>query len=276
MASQSPPEWLSEEWSVLSNDSIGKAAVNGQLVAYPKVVRTQTDPPIPNQTLCNTSFMLFAEPKKLKSGKLLYGFVKNRGNWPDEMSARRSATNIIKEVDSRFQIRMAPVGSWLPITDDDGFVQELIDVKMSDDEKHLRDEAAKEKQSKDRQIMRELREREEEVKSGGDIYDDPTSLKYYSMRRVTEIRLIETRERHVKELKELAGTLKRVMTETKTLERSHPEYLEEWLECYNVERRKSGIPDYIPGEDHIREHDVFSLDSDASSSSSGASSSTEA
>jgi len=33
---------------------------------------------------------------------------------------------IVKEVDSKFQVRVAPVGSWVPITDNTSVVQEMI------------------------------------------------------------------------------------------------------------------------------------------------------
>ena len=46
-------------------DATGEASVNGQLVHYPKVVRTMADPLIPNQQFTLLSYMLFKEPRKL-------------------------------------------------------------------------------------------------------------------------------------------------------------------------------------------------------------------
>lgn len=248
------PEWLVPDYPPLKyDDATGKAAVDGQLVSYPKVVRTMTDPPIPNQSLSLVSFSLFKEPRTLRNGVPVYGFVKIRGTCNDESQARFMGSKIVREVDSKYQVRIAPTGAWVPITDENAFVKDVQDVRMNDDELHLQDEAAKEKQAKQRQVMREIREREEEAKSG-DVYDDPTSLTYYSMRRVTANRLMESRESVKTQMETINSTLRKVEKELKRLEVTHPEYEEEWVERYNVERRKGGLPDYVPNEDQISEY----------------------
>ena len=247
------PEWLVEGYPPLGIDLVGQAAVEGQTVEYPQIVRTTTDPPIYGQKLGLLSFMLFKEPRTLSSGKPVYGYVNLRGNWPDASQARSQAAKIIREVDSKHMIRIAPVGGWVPITEEDAFVREKYDVKTRDDEMALRDEAAKEKEAEQRRMQREIREREEEAKNS-DIYDDPESLKFYSMRRVTELRLIEARENQLRQIETINENLRKVQKETKKLEKIHPEYLDEWIDCYNEERRKAGVPDYVPSEEQELEH----------------------
>jgi len=266
------PEWLVPGYPPLkAEDSVGQAAVEGQTWFYPQVVRTMVDPPIQGQRLGLLSFMLFKEPRKLRNGKPVYGYVKLRGNWSDESQSKFEASKIIREVDSKYVIRVAPTGAWVPITEEDAFVKEKLDVKMRKDEVALRDEAVKEKEAEQRRIQREIREREEELKRG-DIYDDPTSLTYYSMRRVTELRLMEARDNQLRQIESIKKTLRKVQKETKRLERDHPEYEDQWVDCYNEERRKAGVPDYVPSEDQDREHAeaVFDNleDSDAESESS--------
>lgn len=252
---KSAPEWLIPDYPPLRyDDAVGKAAVEGQLVSYPKTVRTMTDPPISNQSLSLISYCLFKEPRVLRNGVPVYGFVKVRGTCNDETQAKFMASKIIREVDSKYQVRVAPTGAWVPITDENAFVKDILDVRMREDEIHLQDEAVKEKQSKQRQLMREIKEREDEAKSG-DIYDDPQSLTYYSMRRVTANKLMETRDSTRLQLETMEKTLRKVRKELKRLEIDHPEYIDEWVERYNVERRKAGVPDYVPVEDQVREHE---------------------
>jgi len=46
----------------------------------------------------------------------------------------------------------------------------------------------------------------------------------------------------------------KVNRELLNLENTHPKYKEEWVECYNIERRKTGIPDFCPDEEFINYH----------------------
>lgn len=254
------PDWFVPDYPELKGtDNVGKAAVEGQVMAYPKVVRSQTDPAILNQEVGNISFMLFKEPRKLRTGKPVYGFFKLRGNWPNETDAKRQAAKIIREIDSKYPVLLAPVGHWLPITEENAIAKDMLDVRMKDDEIQLRDQAVKDKQEEERRIMREIREREDELKSG-DIYDDPTSLTYYSMRRVTEMKLVEARDAQRKQIASIEEKIDMVRRELKTLEKDHPQYGDEWLDCYNAERRKVGIPDFNPGEDTFREYNEYVLE----------------
>ncbi len=256
MTEKKTPEWLVPNYpSLKGDDAVGQAAVNGQIVAYPNVVRTMVDSPISGQKISGMSFMLFNEPRKLRNGKYVYGYIKNRGNWADENQAKFEASKIIREVDSKYQIRLAPTGAWVPITDEDAFTKETLDVRMKEDEIHIRDQAVKEKESEQRRMAREIREREEELRNEGDIYDDTTSLTYYSMRRVTELRLRETIDHQLRQIESIRKTLRKVQKELKRLEIDNGDYKNEWLNCYNVERRKTGIPDYVPSEEQLREYE---------------------
>lgn len=261
--------WLVPGYPPLKcDDPVGKAAVEGQLVHYPRVVRTRVDNPIVGQKLGIVSFMLFKKPRKFKTGQPCYGYFKIRGNWESKDQAEFQGSKIIREIDSRYQLRVAPVGHWLPITEEEGFARERIDVK-TEENSTMQDDAVKEKQKEQRMIMREIREREEELKEGGDVYDDKESLRYYAMRRVTEMRLTEARDKMQKQLEGMQETIKSVRTELKKLDRSHLEYINQWIDVYNEERKKGGIPPFRPAEDLFDEYEKFTLpeESDQGSSS---------
>jgi len=251
----SQPEWFIPDYPPLkSNDLVGRAAVEGQIVTYPKIVRTMTDTPINNQTIGNVSFMLFSEPKKTKNGHPIYGFLKLRGNWNSEPQATFEASKIIREVDSKYPVKLAPVGYWVPITEDEESAKTKTDVRMKEEELQLRDEAVKEKEAESRRVQRELHEKSEELKHGGDIYDDPTSLKYYSMRMVTSLRLKEEYDRLEKQLSGMKVTMNKVHKELSDIESKYNSYKDDWVECYNIERQKSGIPDFCPSLEFLEYH----------------------
>lgn len=248
------PEWLQSEHPALSQEQLA-AAVSRQIV-YPRVVRDMVDKPITNQCMSNISFMLFTEPKRLSTGKFVYGYAKSRGNWVTKEQATSEATKIIAEQDSKFQVRIAPTGHWVPITDEQAFCEDLMDVRMNEAEKHLRDKAVKEKEAESRKIQREIREREDEVKKG-DIYDNPLSLEFYTMKRVTELRLTEAVENLKAKLDGTIESRKKQWYILRQLEKANPQYQEQWIDRYNDERRKGGISEYIPSETQFAEYESY-------------------
>ena len=253
------PTWFIPDYPPLSSqDDVGKAAVEGQFVVYPKVVRTNVDPPIPNQTVGNLSFMLFKTPRMFRD-KPIYGYVKLRGSFIDEKAARFDAYKLVREVDSKFQVRCAAIGTWVPITDDNSCIKELYDVRENDEEKHIRDEAVKEKEAEARRIAREIKESEEALKNGDDIYDKPESLDFYTMKRVTEMRLFESYQISLRKLKEIEDSMIETHMILRISEVDHPEYSGEWLDIYNRERAKTSLPAFVPNERQFERYDSTTL-----------------
>jgi Family of unknown function (DUF5832) len=251
------PEWLVNDFPALTGH-MARAAVNGQVEIFPQVVRSMSDPPIAQQKVGNVSFMLFNEPKKLKSGKPVYGFIKLRGNWSDDNLAKKEASKIICEHDSKYKIRIAPVGEWVPLTEDESVVKEQFDIKTTDSPQvQLRDQAVKEKEEENAKIMKELRDKEEELKK--DLYDDQTSLDFYTMKRVTDLRLNENLDIYYKKIEEIKGKIIDTRKITKTLEKDHPEYTSQWLDNYNRELRKAGVPDHIPNVKLMKEYENLNM-----------------
>ncbi len=259
-------EWLIPGYpSVKGTDMVGRAMVDGQTVVYPKVVRDEIDPAIPGQACGNISFMLFTEKRVLRSGYPVYGFFKLRGNHSANTWAKKDAERIILDVDSKYAVKSSPVGHWLPITDDTRFCQELIDAapeKSSDGTQEIdsmRSEAVKKKETDRKRRQKEIEDRMEDVKSG-DIDDDPETLRYYSMHRVTEWRLTERRDIQEKLLKKAKDKLLEIRRELKEIEVEHPGYADDWVDCYNIERAKGGIAPHIPGEDDFKEYEETTLE----------------
>ncbi len=258
-------DWLIQGYpSVRGADVVGRAIIDGQTVVYPKVVRDMVDPAIPGQTYGNLSFMLFKEARMLRSGYPVYGFVKLRGNHSSDTWAKKDSNRIVLEVDSKYSVLTCPVGHWLPITEDTRFCQELVDAAPEDSKGEgeidsMRSEAVKKKNADRKRRQREIEDRMEDAKSG-DVDDNPESLRYYSMHRVTEWRLTERRDIQEKLLKKAKDKLLEIRRELKEIELKHPEYSDDWLDCYNEERAKGGIAPHNPGEDDFKEYEETTLE----------------
>lgn len=234
-------------------------AIKEQIYEYPKVIRGTTDPPIPNQAFGNVSYMLFDKPKKLKN-TLVYGFFRLRGNHGDPETCRNAATKIVREFDSQNQIKIAPVGSWLPITEDNLVVQDVYDVRTNKDEIHLQDEAKKEKESQAKAIALQLKEAQEKLESDGDLYDDFEALKFYIMKRVTQNEILSGKEAYEKKVEEYTKKLGKTRVILKLIEKHHPEYVDQWVGEYNKERERVGLLPHIPSELELETYNSITLD----------------
>lgn len=243
-----PKKVLDPTHPALTGDE-ANAAVQNQLIYYPQVVRSQTDTPVSKQHMGLISFMMLAEPRQTKDGKKILGFFKLRGNWSDLEQAESKGARIIREEDSRYKIRVVDVGVWLPLCDDDSLVKKNVNINLNatDDERH-REDAARAEESKRRQIMREIKEREIEVKSGKDYNDDEADLNFYTLKRVTWMRMRENLESLENQRNSISKKLIETREKIRELDDKFPDHKDNWLDLYNTERRKAGIPDYTPSQ----------------------------
>lgn len=234
----------------------GRNACESLIKPFTRVVRTDRDPPIASQQVGLISMRLFKEPKVVE-GKPVYGLLKLRGNYGSASSAASEAARIIKNTDSTNMIYTTPVGGWVPITENTSACETRIDVKTDDSQQALYDDIASEKKDERAKIMREIREREEELKNGKDAYDNKFGLDFYVCRRVTEIRLSEHIAKLQEQIDSVTGKRDHVRKSLAYLESRCPDHSKVWVDRYNEERTRSGIPGYIPDVDIVREYEEF-------------------
>lgn len=242
---------------------VGEAAVNGQIFQYPHVVRNDADPPILNQESCILSFNLLDQPRRYK-GKFIYGYVKFRGAHANHDYSTSAAKRIIKETDSKFKTLIAPSGKWVPITDINDVVKEMIDVKTEEHEKqgieNLHGEVAAEKRREAERRRKEIEEAVEQLKNNPDVYDNPEGIDWYITKRNTEKKLRETVELKRRELDTIESQLLETRVFVKLIEEVHPEYDKDWLAKFNLVREKSGISAFVPAEDEFEELEALNLE----------------
>lgn len=235
------------------------SAVNDLTSCYPKVLRSDDDPKVTEQNYGLTSCMFFDTPKTMKDGSVVYGFMKNRGNFATEESAKRTATDLVRNVDSVNTIKIGLVGRWLPICNGNADSAAVEEVYASSDPhlEHL--EKQKTKKKEEAEIIKEIKQREEELKKE-DIYDNEWGAPYYVMKRVTERKLCETIRDLTKKIDEYRKSVRDTREKLATIEHHFPNHKRVWLNIYNAELRKAGIPDIEIPQEELDEYEANIID----------------
>ena len=217
-----------------------------QIAEFPTVIRVETDLPVPQQSMGLISIKMLNKPI-IKDKATIYGFMKIRGNWADKSQAEMMASRIIKEQDSANVINIVPVGVWFPMTE--AKAKEVIDVNLSEKEHNEAHKIAlKETEEHNNLIQQQLKDRAKEVKDSPDYNEEPESLNHYTLKRVALMFATENITIQMTKMEQLKKQRLLTIDLIKKLDEKHPEYKERWIDNYNIERKKAGIPDFVPSE----------------------------
>lgn len=205
------------------------------------------DRPIPGQTVGLVSYVIFEKPRELPDnmGKC-YGVFKIRGNHPNKTEAIEKSKEL-SELDPKNKVLVAEVGKWVPIVSNpDLFSDQTIEVKRDDKQPFaLNDEVNKELRRKNDAGVREVQERMEHLKTMDERTETEGTLEAYIKARRVVTTLWENIRRYESEIKDIWRKLEDYTPRMLSMERSHPEYSEDWLEVYNKERRATRLPEYV-------------------------------
>lgn len=226
---------------------VGEAVIEEDTVEYPMLVRSEIDPPIDNQRFSAISFVLADEPRKLTNGSIIYGLAKIRGTWADPDLAKQGCTKIIRSTDSKYPTKIAPLGHWFPIIKGNAFTKENIDVPI-DEERVSKEKILEEAKRRREKEKADFEKRAEELKNEGDLTSDPDSLKFYITRRQAFMFLVTQEEEELKKLEDIRQKIKNAGNDVVNLEKTHPEYNDQWLEIYNKERVSVGAQPFVEDE----------------------------
>jgi len=213
-------------------------AFRNNVCTHREFIKSHIDPPILGQTYALASYKFLDITRELKilpDGEPLYGWVKLRGNYATEEEAQKAAKDLLQGQDSKSKIQIYRVGGWTPLTSStlltkqfDEFSDQQWRQKMIDDKK------------KQEQQIKEIREREEQLKQGIDQYTED-SLDYYVMKKVTLAENQYTMDRAMKTLKETRKNINDLEKEIEELDSKYPDHKKNALEQYNKERREAGM-----------------------------------
>lgn len=205
------------------NDDQVNAAAKELIVKFPKVERLPVDPPIAGQNIGLFSFKLL--PKPLNG---VYGFLKFRGAFQNENEWEAHAKNIIRTVDSKHHIWPYQQGRWFPITVNEEFAKETLEVAQQEELSNIFNQRESEEQKKQAQAVREVKSREKKLMEEMQRKEpDKSSLDYYAQ-QVMKIQQLESwLEMMRKRKRDMLKALGAGREEMKRVQELHPEYVDQ-------------------------------------------------
>lgn len=220
---------------------------------FTEIDRQYADPPLMNQRIVLVSFV----PAKgaTPDEDNIYGMMKVRGVFATEDEANERAEMLIRNHDSYHEIYHAFVGRPFPVTNADGFEQELqtIDIRqktvklISEDilnKKRNEEKEIKEMHDKEKKLLAESKRAKENLP------EDPYEV--YITDQVKRAQLIWTYRETMKkclQMKDVISTVNRSIAET---EATNPQFLEQYKEKYMAARREAGLKDENEEENFIK------------------------
>jgi hypothetical protein len=204
-------------------DAQTESATKELIVNFPKVERLPVDPPLAGQNYGLFSFKFLPKPV---NG--VYGFLKFRGAFATQMEWEAHAKNIIRTVDSKHHIWPYQQGRWMPITTNEEFAQDTLEVSQQEEVANIYNQRDTEEQKKQASRVREVKSRErklmEEVRRSE---PDKSSLDYYAQQTMKIHQLQSWLEQMRKRKRAMLKALTSGRDEVKRVEELHPEYKEQ-------------------------------------------------
>jgi len=204
------------------------------------VERKFADPLIPGQVYSLHSFVPSKGARPDDDG--IYGMIKIRGTFNSEEEANDRAEELIKNHDSYHKIFHGWVGKPLPLTvksDWSGSIEE-IDIKQKIS-KIVRDDI-KDKRTIEKQQVKEIRDRERNLKEA--VEQEATDpYEKYTCLRVKKAQVIWGYMEHRKKLSEMLDVFEKTLIEIQEMDSEDDDYAKRYIGRYTEAREKAGIPD---------------------------------
>lgn len=223
-------------------DSQTELAKKELICRFPKVERLPVDPPIAGQNWALFSFKFL--PKAVNG---VYGFLKFRGAFSNEQDWERHAENVIRTVDSKHKIWPYQQGHWMPITTNEDYATESLEVGQQDELKRIYNQQETNEEAQARQNVKEIQNREKKLREeSAKKYTDVNTLAYYAQKTMSiqqlETWLLQIRQRKRQLLKALEDT----QEEIKRLDSEHPEYRDQVDEKIREIKQEIGLDPDAP------------------------------
>lgn len=190
------------------------------IVKFPKVERLAVDPPLAGQNWGLFSFKFLPKPV---NG--VYGFLKFRGAFATENEWTAHAKTLIRTVDSKHHIWPYQQGRWMPITTNEDFAKETLEVAEQEELTNIFNNQETDDQKKQAQRVREIKQREQKLmEEAKKKYVDKGTLDYYAQQAMKLQQLEGWLEQMRKRKRDMLKALKAAREEMDRIEVEHPEY----------------------------------------------------
>lgn len=210
----------------MENDSLTteqtESAFKELVTKFPKVERLPKDPPIAGQNYGLFSFKFL--PKPING---IYGFLKFRGAFSNENEWEKHAKYIIRTVDSKHHIWPYRQGEWMPITTNEEFAKETLEVSEKDEIVNVYNQRESEEQKMQAKKVRDIKSREKKlIEECSQKYQDKSTLEYYAQQIMKKQQLEGWLEQMRKRKRDLLKALNNCLEETKRIEEDCPDYVD--------------------------------------------------
>jgi hypothetical protein len=207
-------------------DAQVELAAAQNIVRFPTIEQLEIDPPLPKQDWALFSFKFLPKPV---NG--VYGFLKFRGAFPTEDAWMTHAKNLIKTVDSRNRIWPFPQGQWYPITNNEEYAKETLEVKQQEELANIFTQKETEEQKEAKEKVKNIKKREqkllEDARRGT---PDVDSLEYHAQRVMHMQQTEQWLEGIRKRKRDLLKSLKKCQEDIDSVRQRHPEHTDELIE----------------------------------------------
>ena len=203
------------------------------------VVRTVVDPAIVGQRIGLLSFV--PHPQATPGTNGVFGYMKLRGNFENEVDAKNYAHNLIKNNDSYHSVVHTRVGAFFPLMSNmDKIIREVDEVNLNKDMAESISQKVAEVRKTDAQKIKEIEAQVEKLKEEESTPDvDP--LDRYIELRVKLATLKMTIFEHQKKLREIVPIIKKTKAEVDNIDEITPEYKAQFFEKYMAAFKRAGL-----------------------------------
>ncbi len=255
-ARPSPPIPLSEE----EVSQALKENVDTEIIQkFPKLDKFYADPIYNSQTYCIHSFVPSKGASPDKDG--LFGFMKCRGTFQTEGEAMQRSESIIRHIDSYHPLQTAYVGRPFPVAvDSKKFVKDSVEIDVRKKTTQVLSEDVQSKRQDDKQVIADIKKREEKLlsESKEDFVEEP--LEHYTMLRTKKAQVSWTYAKTLEKMEDMKRVILRTREEIAEMDTENPEFQNEFFDKYMNAYREAGLDKQKDADENFTKYLVEDLD----------------
>jgi hypothetical protein len=229
-------------------DALDKLNDNTFVKKFLAVERRYADPVEPMQRIGLISFVpaLGATP----NDKGIYGFAKLRGNYATDTEASERAETLIRTTDSYHKIFHAYVGRPFPLTEKSTFSGDEVEVDIKKSMADSVSASIKSKKKDEQQEIREIEQREKQLKEESKRDEATNPLEHYTTLQVKRAQITWTFLETKKKLKDMRDIIFKTRKEIAEMDAEDDSYSKEYYAKYTDARKEAGL-------DNVTTHNNF-------------------
>ncbi len=223
-------------------DAQVEAAFNENVIKFPKIEKLPIDPPIAGQNYGLFSFKFLSKPI---NG--VHGFLKFRGAFNDEDQWTRHAKYLIRSIDSKHKIWPFEQGKWMPITTNEEFAKDVLEVTQQEEVKQIYNQQESDEHKQAKQNVQEIKAREKKLRE--EVMrktPDTDSLDYYAQQVMKMQQLESWLETMRKRKRDMIKSLNATKEEINRVEGVHPDYQDQVTDKINAIKQEIGLETDAP------------------------------